>query len=375
MDALDWAASFPPPLRGRTAGPTYYTRVSGPRIRILYHRGFPMTRLNAWKRASAIFVLCAATAICAQAQVLTSLAIFDKTNGANPEYGPMVQGPDGNFYGTTYSGGTVACSDTFGNICGTVFKVTPDGEITTLYSFCSLANCSDGSNPSAGLVLGTDGNFYGTTSYGGNDTCPRAYSSGCGTVFKMTPEGVLTTLHAFSGTDGENPNGTLVQAADGNFYGAALNGGDMGCYSPVHKGCGTIFRVTPTGEFSRVHRFQGDDGANPFAGLTEGSDGDLYGTTRLGGTYGAGIVFKLAPKGVLTILYVFCSQTGCADGGYPEGVLTLGSDGNFYGTTSIAGTGCGDGCGTVFKMTASGSLATLHEFDYTDGAYPRRRAG
>src|SRR5438105_4750392 len=147
-------------------------------------------------------LLCVVIPRAGQAQTLTTLANFSGTNGANPYFAPLVQGRDGNLYGTTSAGGA--------HRKGTVFKVTPAGTLTTLYSFCAKSQCADGSTPFAGLLLGTDGNFYGTTEAGGAD--------GEGSVFKITPRGRLTTLHSFNINDGSNPYAALSQATDGNFY-------------------------------------------------------------------------------------------------------------------------------------------------------------
>src|SRR5580700_6157164 len=165
-----------------------------------------MSDLSWWNKACAVFVLCAATAIATPAQTFTTLVNFDGTNGGAPEYMSLIKGIDGNLYGTTAFGGA--------NEGGTVFKLTPNGVLTTLYSFCAQPNCADGGDPTAGLVLGTDGNFYGTADGG-------VY--GHGVVFKITPKGKLTTLHSFCAeancADGATPFAGLVQATDGNFYG------------------------------------------------------------------------------------------------------------------------------------------------------------
>jgi uncharacterized repeat protein (TIGR03803 family) len=174
-----------------------------------------MTKFSAWKRACIVFLLCDATAIAGQAQTFTNLLNFDGTNGSEPEYGPLTQGIDGNFYGTTQNGGSSHDE-------GTVFKITAEGMLTTLHSFCIQANCSDGDLPGTGLVLATDGNFYGTTQNGG------ANSSG-GTVFKIISAGTLTTLYSFCAQtdcgDGAEPKAGLIQAADGSFYGTTAKGG------------------------------------------------------------------------------------------------------------------------------------------------------
>ena len=204
----------------------------------------------------------------------TNLIAFDGTHGAYPSP-VLVQGSDGNFYGTTENGGT------FGN--GTVFKVSPAGAFTVLYNFTGL---NDGAVPVAGLVAGVDGNFYGTTYLGG--------SNAVGTVFKITPTGTLTTLWAFTGgQDGEEPWGGLVQARDGNLYGTAQAGGTYGF--------GTAFQISPTGQFTPLVQFDDFIGAEPSAALVQGTDGNLYGTTEAGGSAQVGTIFRLAISGPLQI--------------------------------------------------------------------------
>jgi uncharacterized repeat protein (TIGR03803 family) len=208
------------------------------------------------------------------------------TDGENP-YAGLIQATNGNLYGTTLSGGTSptnCINGAFG--CGTVFEITPGGTITTLYSFCSQTNCTDGASPYAGLVQAADGNFYGTTWQGGN--CPPGCSSG--TVFRITSAGTLTTMHAFDVTDGSKPYAGLVQATDGNFYGTTSEGG-------AHDQ-GTAFKITSLGTLTTLHSFSSQtncaDGADPRAGLTQATNGSLYGTTSSGGAIGAGTVFKLS---------------------------------------------------------------------------------
>ena len=208
---------------------------------------------------------------------LTTLHSFDTTDGAFPT--ALVQASDGNFYGTTKEGGTNSClygGTNYG--CGTLFKMTPRGTLTTLYNFCSQSGCADGQEPGA-MVQGTDGNLYGTTSAGGNAAC----DGGCGTIFKITTTGTLTTLHSFDLTDGDNPAAGLIQATNGNFYGITYSGGanNSNCTSGT---CGTVFEMTPSGMLTRLHSFDYTDGANPIAPLIQATDGNFYGTTG-----GAGI--------------------------------------------------------------------------------------
>ena len=192
---------------------------------------------------------------------------FESSVGSNPT-AALVLGSDGNFYGVAPAGGA--------NAEGTVFKITPGGTPTLLYSFCSQPNCTDGASPSSSLLLASDGNFYGTT-YGGGD-----YQFGA--VFKITPSGAVTTLHSFDRIDGRNPLGALIQAHDGNFYGTTAAGG-------THD-VGTIFQMTPAGVLTSLYSFNTTDGSNPNSGLVQGNDGKFYGTTNAGGANNDGTAFK-----------------------------------------------------------------------------------
>jgi uncharacterized repeat protein (TIGR03803 family) len=253
----------------------------------------------------------------------------------------LVQATDGNLYGTT---GT-----------GTVFKITLSGTLTTLGG-------TGGQSPLAALIQGKDGNFYGTTSHGGGNTrcTPRSgYHVSCGTVFKITPSGAVTTLASFNQASGFAPSSPLIQATDGNFYGTTPEGGAN------YPGFGTVFKVTPSGTLTVLHSFDGADGEKSFAALVQGTDGNFYGTTSFGGgnaNYG-GTVFKITPSGTLTTLHSF----GSGDGSGASAGLIQATDGNFYGTTSGFGV---SNLGTVFKITPSGTLTTLHTFDGTDGILP-----
>jgi len=246
-----------------------------------------------------------------------------------PTGGRLIQASDGNFYGTTPTGGP--------NLVGAIFKMTPTGTLTTLYSFAG----PDGAFP-YGFVQGSDGNFYGVTFGNGTDNQ--------GTVYKITPSGTLTTLHAFSGLDGARPYGGMVQATDGNFYGTTDGGGTHnGCFN---NDCGTVFKITPTGVLTTLYNFTGgSDGNSPHAGLIQATDGNIYGTTNEGGLQDfAGTVFRMTLSGNLATLYNFCSQPGCADGEGPEGgPLLEAGNGLLYGTTYYGGD---SGDGTVFTLAA-----------------------
>lgn len=251
-------------------------------------------------------------------------------------FAALVQGTDGNFYGTA-SGEWTLEGFYIGN--GTVFKISPQGTLTTIHSFSAV---TEGFDPTAGLVEGTDGNFYGTTSEGGNE----------GTLFKITPAGTLTTLYTFCAqancADGSYPYAGLIQASDGNLYGTTVEGGAYRISS--NNGYGTVFRITPAGTLTTLHSFRGTDGAYPQGALVQGTDGNAYGTTSAGGAYGYGTIFRITPAGTFTTLYNFCAQANCADGNSPVAALMQATDGNFYGTT----TGLDQPYttnGTVFKLS------------------------
>jgi uncharacterized repeat protein (TIGR03803 family) len=228
---------------------------------------------------------------------------------------------------------------------------------TTLHSF----DGTDGRLSYAGLVQATNGNLYGATYYGG--------AKNSGEVFEITPGGTLTTLYSFcskSGcTDGEYTYATPVQGTDGNFYGTTYLGGS--------KELGTVFKITPSGTVTTLHTFGGPDGAQPLVGLVQATNGNFYGTTYMGGSEGKGEIFKITPSGALTTLHSFCSQSGCTDGENPFAALIQGVDGNLYGTTF--GGGSAKGFGTVFRITPSGTLTTLHSFctqsGCPDGQFPQ----
>lgn len=276
---------------------------------------------------------------------LTVIHNFTGSNndGAFPK-GGLTLGTDGNFYGASYEGGSTTS--------GAVFKVTPGGTATTLYSF---TGGSDGAAPYAPPVEGNDGNFYGTTTQAG--TC-----GACGTIYKITPSGTFTLLHQFDITHGYGPYAPLVLGTDGNFYGTTVFG--------TSANSGVVFRITPSGKFTLLYSFDSTHGESPFAGLVQGTDGNFYGTTIYGGTTGGGVVYRITPSGRLTVLH---NINGTTDGARPYGGLVLGTDGNFYGANAYGGTvnsNCADGCGTFFKITPKGAYSVLYKFDYATGATP-----
>jgi uncharacterized repeat protein (TIGR03803 family) len=240
-----------------------------------------------------------------------------------------------------------------------------------LYHFCSQSNCTDGRWPYAGLVADADGNLYGTTGAGGLDPC-RLY--GCGTVFKVTPKGEETVLHAFSASyDGSGPYGGLIRDKRGNLYGTTATGGSSGC-GGIQYGCGTFFRVSASGKEKVLYAFGGgSDGAYPLGGVVADRRGNFYGTTADGGGGtqcivqfgGCGTVFKIASDGTETKLYGF---GGGSDGANPQDALIMDKSGNLFGTALAGGNtnACSQnespGCGVVFEVAADGSEKTLYTF-------------
>ncbi len=346
---------------------------------------------------SALLLLFTLTGISADGQTLSTLASFDGANGANPWFVSLVQGSDGNFYGTTAYGGdssygtifkvtpngTLTTSADFDladgalpvaalvlsedgsfygtseaggntscggfNGCGAIFKIDPSSELTLLYDFCVQSTCSDGWAPVAPLIQANDGIFYSTTGAGG--------TYNYGTVFRIDHAGTLTTLHTFNGADGQAPQAGLILASDGAFYGTTFYGGAYNCGASV--GCGTVYKMAPDGVLTTLHSFDGADGQFPSASLVEATDGNFYGTTLEGGAHGGGTIFKITLQGKLTTLYSFCSPllASCSNGNFPYAGLVQATDGNFYGTTSDL-----FGFGTLFEITPAGILTTLYRF-------------
>jgi uncharacterized repeat protein (TIGR03803 family) len=354
----------------------------------------------------AAVIIFAGTVVPAQAQTFTTLYSFQGVNQNEGSYPQgLVQGTDGNLYGVTEEGGNA------GEISsGTFFKITPSGALTLICTYYNPGNCRDAQAPSANLILGKNGDFYGVALDGENirmtskgkldvlysnansvSVAPLVLASNgdfygtmklggvnnncygyCGSVFKMTAGGKLTTLYSFCSvyvngvcTDGAEPTMGLVQGSDGNLYGTTSIGGTDG----VNGGYGTIFKITPTGTLTTIYSFPGYTQSS--SALIQGADGNFYGTTYSGGsgTYGAeGTFFTVTPGGALTTLYSFCNLQNCADGAEPAN-LYLANDGNFYGITWQGGVNNNDQ-GTIFQITPSGTLTTLHTFDGADGSGP-----
>jgi uncharacterized repeat protein (TIGR03803 family) len=262
--------------------------------------------------------------------VLTTLVSFNGTNGADL-YAGLTLGPDGNFYGTTKQG----ISSSY---WGTAFKVTTNGILTTLVSF----NFSPGAYPLAGLTLGNDGNFYGTT----EQSITEQGGSSYGTVFMVTTNGIFTNLVSFNFSNGSDPKAALTLGPDNNFYGTTYYGG---------SGYGTVFKVTTNGTLKSLASFNYSNGMNPTAALLLGPDGNFYGTTFYAGIRGGssfGTVFQVTTNGALTALISFSSTNGAE----PYAGLTSGPDGNFYGTTyygGITNSVYPHGMGTIYRLVLS----------------------
>src|SRR5579872_3596306 len=259
---------------------------------------------------------------------------FSNPGSYPPDPEGLTLGLNGNFYGTSYHDGT--------SFVGTIYELSAAGDYQVLHEFAG----TDGANPDGALVLGLDGNFYGTTYMGG--------ANNTGTVFKITPAGAFTSIYSFgTGGTGAYPEGTLALGPDGNFYGTTTEGG--------YLNQGTVFKVTPGGTLTILHKFTGKQETKPTTGLTVGSDGNLYGTVSYPANY-PGIVFKIAPHVGYTVLHTFSGP----DGYGPASVLVPGSDGNLYGVT---GGGGANGYGTLYQITTTGTLTTVYSFAKADGVY------
>lgn len=321
--------------------------------------------------------------------LITPLHSFNHAvEGANP-WSALIQGNDGDFYGTTDAGGDLSCSYlTTLSGCGTVFKMDVTGNVTVLHSFTG----TDGIYPGTSLTLAKDGSLYGTTEYGGVNIANcviggTSIAAGCGTTFKIDPSGNFSQAYSFSSfssPEGVSPTAPLILASDGNLYGSTFEGGNalcMGTGSSIStSGCGGIFKIDAAGTLTPLHSFSGSDGAYPASALLEAPGGSFYGATTGGGNLscssytspGCGSVFKTDSSGNITNLYSFSQQDGAA----PDAALIRGTDGSLYGTTLFGGSApCTGGapwagCGTIFKIDTAGKMTVLHSFSSPDGAYP-----
>jgi uncharacterized repeat protein (TIGR03803 family) len=270
-------------------------------------------------------------------------AMQTNDEGYSP-YAGVIEGSDGNFYGTTYLGGSEGG--------GVIYKVAPDGTYTVLRALGQ--GKLDAVLPYAGLVQAQDGFLYGTTLRGGNNDK--------GTVFRLsTSGGDFSIIHHFDGANGENPEGALVVGADGNLYGTTLQGGS--------GNRGTVFRITTTGALTTLYSFpslgafnaQGQainaTGANPRAGLLLAADGNFYGTAYQGGTGGWGTVFRMTPAGAVTVMHAFSGPS--FGGAYPLSGVSQDAAGNLYGTTEFGGY---LNQGTAWRIDAAGQFGLLHSF-------------
>jgi uncharacterized repeat protein (TIGR03803 family) len=281
-------------------------------------------------------------------------------DGIGPQSG-LTLATNGTFWGTTEG------EDFFdGNV---IFYITPTGTLTAF----NVLGGANGGEPIAPQVQGMDGAFYGMTTAGGNLSVCTYGDGGCGVIYRITPAGKFAVIHTFDQANGANPDDPLLLGTDGNFYGTTFYGGTI---NGKYNGNGVAFKVTPQGKYTPIYVFCAQanclDGGQPAAGLVQGSDGNFYGTTLVGGThlysnfYG-GTIFKLTPAGQFTILYNFCSQPSCTDGGNAIGGLVQATDGNFYGTAQVGGA---NGNGVIFQITPEGQYTVLHSFDFNDGDAP-----
>ena len=304
-----------------------------------------------------LFPLAAPSAI-----IFSNLVSFTGVGGAWPGGNPwsgLVVGADGNLYGTTTAGGS--------NNVGTVFRLTTGGVFTSLFSF----NCTNGSAPYAALTAANGGTFYGTTSSGG--------VSNWGTIFLITTNGAFTNLFSFTGTNnpwqGANPAAALMPDGAGNLWGTANFGGvTNGLYlnfsTLLGYGYGTMFELATNGTVTTPVVFGGTNGAHPSGGLVLAKDGNFYGTTTWGGIgisrnfSGYGTIFRLSPDGTFTNIYEF---TGNADGGFVYAGLVQGPDDYLYGATFGGGSAQN---GTLFKVSTNGDFVPLRSFGYFESATP-----
>jgi uncharacterized repeat protein (TIGR03803 family) len=308
-------------------------------------------------------------------QVTVLHSFGDSAFDGKTPLGALTQGADGAIYGLTATGGT--------NNGGTAWRLTLDGGYQVLHSFKHEGD--EGYTPVGGLVQASDGNFYGVTDSGGANRCDYIPTIGtnCGTIFRMSQSGTVTTLYSFGATsdDGSQPTGPLLIARDGNFYGTTTNGGAC-VLAGTADFCGTIFRISRSGSYRVMHRFGtslAGDGIAPQGPLIQATDGQFYGTTasggegRCGSNFGCGTIYRMNSSGAVTLLHAF-AVSDRTDGYGPGPFLLQGKDGNLYGVTGSGGTYAGDLLGTIFRITLTGTKTTLHSFGPYD-ATPHNPVG
>jgi uncharacterized repeat protein (TIGR03803 family) len=284
------------------------------------------------------------------ASVLTELTSFDPfiDGGCEGVISGVTLGSDDNFHGAIQE-----CPEIPGS--GAVMTLTPSGGLNYPYIF---TGGSDGGQPPSAPVQGMDGNYYGTTLIGGGP-------ANRGTIYRITPTGVLTTLYQFDEAHGFAAYAPLTLGTDGNFYGVAEAGG--------MNNLGVVFKIATSGQYTVLYNFDGPHGATPFGPLVQGSNGDFYGTTEGGGVgvNANGVVFQITPAGKLKVLHTFDPTMG--DGINTLAGLTLATDGYFYGVSSEGGTSpnCASGCGTIFRLKSKTTYENLYNFDSTTGSFPQ----
>jgi uncharacterized repeat protein (TIGR03803 family) len=290
----------------------------------------PFPNLSRHVGTVALTLLVLSLAVCVQAQNVTQFDL-DGQNGYEP-YTTVTQATDGNFYGTTGFGG---------NLDGNIFRMTPTGEISNVHTFCPQNNCADGWGGASPLTLAPDGNLYGVT-----------YAD---SLFRLTVDGQFTNLFTFCGGVCYAPNG-LTLASDGNFYGTSNGGGT--------SNNGAIFKISLTGQFTLVYSFCSlqncADGSYVLFPPIQGNDGNFYGTAYSGGVFNGGLVYRLTPSGEYTVIHNFCAfgHDSCPGGTYPTN-LVQDAQGNLFGTTQSGGAHHN---GVVFKMTPGGQYSVLYDF-------------
>ncbi len=268
---------------------------------------------------------------------LTVIQYFPWTNSPSTPTGQLVRGLDGSIYGTTQGG-------VYGN--GTIYRVSSNGTVSTVYSFRYDTN---GSSPH-GITQTPDGNFYGVTTSGG--TFNR------GTIFKYSTNGTFNCLWSFDNTNGGYPRGQLLLAGDGNLYGTTLG------YLPS---IGTVFRCSTDGRVTTLVAFDNTNGARPDCDLVLGEEGEMYGSTTSGGQFGLGTLFKITTNGALTTLFHFDGTNGKL----PNGSLMRSRQGYLYGLTASTGPGLSlSNYGNIFRLAPNGDFKILVRFDGTNGTRP-----